>query len=145
MNKLTELKSLLSKSGFLNFTAFDGAEIDEMLDRRDDSEFEEDWLRVFQELEQKSFTDDDLAAIKNIREIAYQKTFEATEHGELAAYVADDFEMIAKSLFAEFSDEWLNALFLAYLHGAFPHTKIAPRRSGLELILETASLQKLAA
>jgi hypothetical protein len=144
MNNLAELKSLLSKSNVLNFIASD-EEIDEMLDRRDDAEFEEDWLRVFQALEKKTFVADDLTEIKNIREIAYKKTFEATNHSELAAYVADDFEMIAKSLLADFSDEWLNALFLSYLHGAFPHTKITPKRSGLELILETVSLQKIAA
>lgn len=145
MNNLSELKSLLANSNLLNFHALNENSIDEMLDRRDDAVFEEDWLRVFQKLENELFTDDALMEIKNIREIAYQKTFEATNHSELAAYVADDFEMIAKSLLADFSDEWLNALFLSYLHGAFPHTKIVPKRSGLELILETASLQKLAA
>ena len=135
MNNLAELKSLLSKSGLLNFTALDNDEIDEMLDRRGDSGFEKDWLRVFQALDKKSFADNALTEIKNIREIAYKKTFATTNHGELAAYVADDFELIAKSLLADFSDEWLNALFLSYLHGAFPHTKIAPKRSGLELDL----------
>ena len=145
MNNLTDLKSLLSKSNLLNFRALNGNEINEMLDRRDDAEFEEDWLRVFQILEKKSFTDNALTEIKNIREIAYKKAFETTAHSELAAYVADDFEVIAKSLLADYGDEWLNALFLSYLRGEFPHTKIAPKRSGLELILETASLQKLAA
>ena len=145
MNNLAELKSLLSKSGLLNFTALDNDEIDEMLDRHGDSGFEKDWLRVFQALDKKSFTDNALTEIKNIREIAYKKTFTTTNHGELAAYVADDFELIAKSLLADFSDEWLNALFLSYLHGAFPHTKIAPKRSGLGLILETVSLQKIVA
>ena len=145
MNNLAELKSLLSNSNILNFHALNENDIDEMLERRDDAGFEEDWLRVFQKLEGKLFSGNALTEIKNIREIAYKKTFEATKHSELAAYVADDFEIIAKSLFADFSDEWLNALFLLYLHGAFPHTKIVPKRSGLELILETASLQKLAA
>ena len=145
MNNLAELKSLLSNSNILNFHALNENDIDEMLDRRDDAEFEEDWLRVFQKLEGQLFSDNALTEIKNIREIAYKKTFETANHSELAACVADDFEMIAKSLLADFSDEWLNALFLSYLRGAFPHTKIVPKRSGLELILETASLQKLAA
>ncbi len=145
MNNLAELKSLLLQSNLLIFTSFNGDEIDEMLDRRDDAEFEEDWLRVFQALKKKFFGDDALAEIKNVREIAYRKTFGTTKHSELAAYVADDFEMIAKSLLSGFSDEWLNSLFLTYLRGTFPHRKIAPKRSGLELILETVSLQKIAA
>ena len=145
MNNLQELNSLLLESNLLNFTNLDNETIDEMLDSRDSSEFESDWLKVSQTLEKKKFSADNLASIENIREIAYKKTFDTTNHSELAAYVADDFEMIAKSLLSDFADEWLNALFLSYLHGLFPHSKIAPKRSGLELILETASLQKLAA
>lgn len=145
MNNLEELKSLLTDGNLLNFSNLDGETIDEMLDSRDGRDFETDWLRVFQVLEQKKLSADDLEEIEKIREIAYKKTFAASGSGELAAYVADDFELIAKSLLLGFSDEWLNALFLAYLHGMFPHSKIEPKRSGLELILETASLQKLAA
>ena len=145
MNNLQELNSLLLESNLLNFTNLDNETIDEMLDSRDSSEFESDWLKVSQTLEKKKFSADNFASIENIREIAYKKTFDTTNHSELAAYVADDFEMIAKSLLSDFADEWLNALFLSYLHGLFPHSKIAPKRSGLELILETASLQKLAA
>lgn len=145
MNNLKELKSLLIEGNFLNFAALDGVLIDEMLDSRDSSEFEEDWLNVFHKLEKRPFDAKDLETVKDIREIAYKKTFASTNHSELAAYVADDFEMIAKSLLADLTDEWLNALFLSYLHGAFPHSKIAPKRSGLELILETVSLQKIAA
>lgn len=129
----------------LNFTEFDSEKIDAMLDSRDSSEFEEDWLKVFQKLENRPFDAKDLKTVKNIREIAYKKTYNSTNHSELSAYVADDFEMIAKSLLADLNDEWLNALFLSYLHGLFPHSKIAPKRSGLELILETVSLQKIAA
>ncbi len=145
MNNLDELKSLLSQNNLLNFSNLDGETIDEMLDSRDGQEFETDWLRIFETLERRSFSSDELKKIEKVREIAYKKTFASTENEELAAYVADDFELIAKSLLADFTDEWLNALLLAYLHGIFPHTKIAPKRNGIELILETASLQKIAA
>ena len=67
MNNLTELKSLLSQSGILSFHTLDENDIDEMLDRRDDAEFEEDWLRVFQKLEGKLFSDNALTEIKYIR------------------------------------------------------------------------------
>lgn len=94
-----------------------------MLDSRDNLEFETDWLRIFQQSEQKSFSTDELTATKAVREIAYKKTFDATNHSELSAYAADDFELIAKSLLSGFSDEWLNALISSYLHGIFPHSK----------------------
>ncbi len=145
MNGLEELKSLLTQSNMLNFADLDVETAEEMLDSRDSQEFETDWLRIFQILEQKRFSANELLEIEKIREIAYKKTFAATGISDLAAYAADDFELFAKSLLADFSDEWLNALFLIYLHGMFPHSKIAPKRSGIELILETASLQKIAA
>ena len=64
MNNLSELKSLLANSNLLNFHALNENSIDEMLDRRDDAEFEEDWLRVFQKLENELSTDDALMEIK---------------------------------------------------------------------------------
>ncbi|MCY7347501.1 MAG: hypothetical protein LH614_14955 [Pyrinomonadaceae bacterium] len=76
------------------------------------------------------------ADIEEIRRIAYEKSFEAAKHSELAAYVADDFELIAKSLQSGLDDEWLNSLFLTYLHGSFPHTKLTLKKSGLELLME---------
>lgn len=144
MNNLQELEHLLSENSLLNFSNLDSDTIDEMLDSRDDSEFENDWLKTSELLESKDFAETDLAEIEKIREIVYKKTFDSTKHGEIAAYASDDFELIAKALLSDFSDEWLNALFLSYLHGIFPHTKLAPKRSGIELILETASLQRTA-
>jgi hypothetical protein len=144
MNSLQELKSLLLQERVLNFSNLNEGAIAEMLDNRDSEEFESDWLRVFQLIGQRQFTESASELISEIREEAYKKTFSSTQHSELASYVADDFELIAKSLLSEFNDEWLNALLLAYLQGQFPHTKLLPKKSGLELILETASIQQLA-
>lgn len=145
MNNVEKLKTLLSQDKVLNFKNLNSDTIDEMLESRDSAEFENDWLRVFETLEQKEFSDADAALIDEIREIAYRKTYASTSHAELAAYVADDFELIVKSLLSGLNDEWLNALLLAYLQGLFPHTKLLPKNNGLELILETASIQQLAA
>lgn len=145
MNNIEKLKSLLLQDKVLNFKNLNSAAIDEMLKSRDSAEFENDWLKVFEMLEQKEFSDSDAALIDEIREIAYKKTYASTNHAELAAYVADDFEMITKSLLSGLNDEWLNALLLAYLQGLFPHAKLLLKNNGLELILETASIQQLAA
>ncbi len=149
MTNLESLKTLLQANHTLSFKNFDEEMIDQMLDSRDSEDFENDWLRVFREIELreklKPLQSGDLAELKAIREIAYKKTFSATQHSELASYVADDFELIGKSLFLDFNDEWLNALFLCYLQGIFPHSKLNPKPNGLELILETFSIQKLAA
>jgi len=144
MNSIENLKSLLLQDKILNFKNLNGESINQMLDSRDNEEFEDDWLRVFQSLEQKDFSNNDLALIDEVREIAYKKTFASTNHAELASYTADDFELIVKSLLSGLSDEWLNALLLAYLQGLFPHTKLLPKKNGLELILETASIHQLA-
>jgi hypothetical protein len=135
----------LLQDKILHFKNLNNETIDEMLESRDGAEFESDWLRVFETLEQKEFSNADIALIDEIREIAYKKSFASTNHAELAAYIADDFELIVKSLLSGLNDEWLNALLLAYLQGLFPHTKLLPKNNGLELILETASIQQLAA
>jgi hypothetical protein len=149
MSNLNSLKTLLQAKHILSFKNPDEETINEMLDSRDSEDFENDWIRVFREIELreklKPLQNQHLADIKAISEIAYKKTFSATQHSELAAYVADDFELIGKSLFLDFSDEWLNSLFLSYLQGLFPHSKLNPKPNGLELILETFSIEKLAA
>jgi hypothetical protein len=145
MNNVEKLKWLLLQDKILHFKNLNNETIDEMLESRDGAEFESDWLRVFETLEQKEFSNADIALIDEIREIAYKKSFASTNHAELAAYIADDFELIVKSLLSGLNDEWLNALLLAYLQGLFPHTKLLPKNNGLELILETASIQQLAA
>ncbi len=149
MNNLESLKALLQSHQIFSFQNLDEEKINEMLDSRDNADFENDWLRVFREIELreklKPLQNEDFAKLNEIREIAYKKTFSITNHSELASYVADDFELIGKSLFLDFSDEWLNSLFLCYLQGIFPHSKLNPKPNGLELILETFSIQKLAA
>ena len=149
MADLEKLETLLHENQMLSLKKFDDATIAEMLDSRDSEDFENDWMRVFREIELreklKPLTSENLAKIEKIREISYKKTFDSTQNSELAAYVADDFELIAKSLFLDFNNEWLNTLFLCYLQGIFPHTKINPKSNGLELILEIFSIQKLAA
>ena len=145
MNSLQNLKSLLSQNKALNFKNLNDEAIDEMLDSRDGKDFENDWLRISRTLEQKRFSAEESKAIEEIREISYKKTFSITNHAELASYVADDFELITKSLLSGYADEWLNALLLAYLQGVFPHAKLLPKKSGLELILETVSIRELAA
>lgn len=132
--KLDNLKELLANGQIIHFGKMPEEAIAEMLDSREREDFEGEWLRVFHELEDQAVFPD--SAITEIREIAYKKSFEATNHSELAAFVADDFELFAKSLFIGFDDEWLNALFLSYLHGVFPHSALPLKKSGVELMLE---------
>ncbi len=132
LNNLQNLKELLANGQIIHFGKLSEEEISEMLDSRDNEDFETDWLRVFYALE--SLPND--SNIEEVRQIAYKKSFEAAPHSELAAYVADDFELIAKSLQSGFDDEWLNSLFLSYLHGVFPHSKLTLKKSGVELMLE---------
>ena len=149
MTNLESLKQLLLENQMFSFRGVDNETISEMLDSRDNEDFENDWLRVFHEIELreklKPLQNQDLAEIEAIREIAYKYSFAKTQHSELASYIADDFELIGKSLFLDFNDEWLNSLFLCYLQGLFPHKKLSPKPNGLELILETFSIQKIAA
>lgn len=144
LKALRELRSLLVENKIIHFAGLNEARISEMLDARDSVEFESDWLQTFNNLEMSFNASPEQPLITEIREIAYQKTYDLTQHSELSAYVSDDFELIAKSFFSGYTDEWLNLLFLSYLQGIFPHTKLMPKKNGLELILETLSLNQIA-
>ena len=82
MADLEKLETLLRENQMLSFKKFDDETIVEMLDSRENEDFENDWLRVFREIELreklKPLTSENLAKIEKIREISYKKTFDST-------------------------------------------------------------------
>ena len=96
---------------------------DDLLDERERDPFDGEWMRVYSavqdaevegELQTKNVTIDEL------REWAFRRAYDISSHAEIAAYVADDFELIARALQADYSDEWLGALWQTYRAGRFP-------------------------
>ncbi len=61
-----------------------------------------------------------------VSEIAFKRTFAATNNDEIAADVSDDLLLIAGALLCGYEDDWLNALWLSYRAGRYPHKPLHP-------------------
>ena len=107
--------------GKVDFSDVDLA--DDLLDERDSDPFDSEWMRAYSavqdaevegELQTKNVTIDEL------REWAFKRAHGISGNAELASCVADDFELIARALQANWSDEWLGTLWQTYRAGRFP-------------------------
>ena len=80
----------------LDQSTFTGADIPGILVGRDADAFEQEWLRVFDLQRHAEFSPQQARSIERVRELAYKATYAFTQHPEIAGYVCDDFELIAK-------------------------------------------------
>lgn len=97
---------------------------DELISNRYDAEFEHQWLRVsdcVEQLKRVVPTDNESQKlITFIAEEAFKLVFKWSANSELAALVYDDIELIAYAVVLGYEDPWLNALLKAYLDHRFP-------------------------
>lgn len=121
----------LQESNLFNTKNFQQLEIDDALDMRDEPDFEDDWMRVSDALEEMECSAEDATMIKEICKQAFLAVYHVTESGELAGYVSDDFELIAKAALSGYEDAWLNALIFTYAEGRFPYEALKPAECSL--------------
>ena len=109
---------LLGKTDFSNPNL-----ADDLLDARDGGPFDTQWMRVYsavQDVEVEGELQTKNVAIDELREWAFKRAHGISGNAEIAASVADDFELLARALQADYSDEWLGALWQTYRAGHFP-------------------------
>lgn len=124
--KLKWLKHESSQTNLLaNIEASSPDEQDAMLDLHDQKAFDAEWVRVDKGVKQheakQQLSEEDKNAIDELREATFKKTYQVTGNGELASYVSDDFDLIARALLVDYNDIWLDALWAQYQTGNFPH------------------------
>lgn len=98
--------------------------LNSLLDIRDRDEFDDDWVKtaeeiqahweIFENAENLEFT------IRDIREQAFQKSFAACGGHEVAGYISDDFEIIAKAAILSLDGSLITQLREAYDQGVIP-------------------------
>ncbi|AMO46711.1 hypothetical protein [Kosakonia oryzendophytica] len=119
---LTELDNRLSANGFFDFLA--SLDADAALDLRDEAAFDEAWMQAYRELQAQAFPAQVLTFIDTLREKAFKHAFRINGNAEIAARIADDVDLIAKSLAAGKAGGWaVTQLWSAYLRGRFPATQ----------------------
>lgn len=115
------MKDLIAKLDKIDFSNID---IDMILDNRDNNPFDNEWVRVYNDIEElkteKSYTDEDKKYSSDIREKAFTKIYELSDDGELAEYISDDFGLIADSQIVNYTDIWLENLISCYENATIP-------------------------
>ncbi|MDF2441585.1 MAG: hypothetical protein JWN98_2569 [Abditibacteriota bacterium] len=121
-----EFKARLSELDLLGRLTSSRSEQDSMLHRRDEEAFDAQWVRAYNAVEQveqqHQLHPETENAIDELREAIFLKALDQTGHNEIAAYVADDFDLLSRAVVAGYSDAWLDWLWAAYQAGEFPHT-----------------------
>ncbi len=124
MDNVSELSAQarnLDLLGKMDFTDADAA--DDLLEAREAYTFDGEWMRVYsavQDAEVEGELQTKNVGIDDLREWAYKRAHGISGNAEIAGYVADDFELIARALQADYNDEWLGALWQEYRAGHFP-------------------------
>lgn len=115
-------------------------DLDSALDDRDVPPFDSEWVRVDRlvKAQGSSVAADDRVAIDRLREVAFKTTFKHTRNPDAAAYISDDFGLIADALSAQIDDPWLNGLWDCYQSDRFPTGTIALVAGNLQALIDSA-------
>ena len=115
-NLLIEVES----SRVIRVYLFENCDLEELLDMRDDEEFDSEWMRVYDALNEFEIGDFEKKKIDNIREKSFLKSYNLSGLGDIASCVSDDFEIICKAYLTNYNDMWVNSLIMSYVNGKFP-------------------------
>lgn len=123
MNSVQDAAHWLQTLDFSNWSPEEN-ELADWLDLRDASPFDAQWMRSFAlvlDHERDHVpTPDELKALEQLRKTAFSKAAKATGSTELAAYISDDLDLLARAARVELEDDWLVSLHRAYEEGRFP-------------------------
>ena len=121
------INELLDCLRALDLSSFTEDDINDILDGRDDDDFDREWCRADREIESLK-NEDNYTDIQEAEhdEICRQAFFiiEDKISSELSDYISDDFGLIYDSIATAYQDPWLSRLIEAYQNGRIPHGEI---------------------
>lgn len=117
LNKLIEK---LDNNRIIKLNFFENSNINEILDMRDDEEFDFEWMRIYDSLIKLEINDSKKRIIDDIREKSFLMIYNLSKSSEIAGCVSDDFEIICKAYINQYNDIWLNSLIMSYVRGEVP-------------------------
>lgn len=121
---LDEMKEKIKNNQIINMTFFKDCDVDELLDMRDDDEFDLEWMRIYNVLDEINIKDSEKQIIDSIRENSFLRVYDLTKSSDVASCVSDDFEIICKACICNYNDKWLNSLIMSYAKKKFPCGKL---------------------
>lgn len=105
------------------FDFLEDLEEEQALERREEPAFERQWMTEYERLctQKERLPENEWEAVNKVRELAFKSSFRVLPSPDVAAYLSDDFELIAISLLLGDKTSWpLQALLKAYDQGRFP-------------------------
>ncbi len=112
---------------------------DRALEQRGKSRFAKPWRRLQAEVERAIYEAGLPLRIRNdlatLREVAFIRVYDFTEHVDLAGTVSDDFGLFGGALLTSLNDAWLNGLWCEYRQGRFPCNNVRSVEGSLHDLL----------
>ena len=96
-------------------------EIDKILDLRNNDDFSENWMRIYNELQTYKLEEERKNEITEIIKEIFLLVYEITNDGELAGEISDDFELICIAYNFGFEDVWLSSMVNIYANKKIPY------------------------
>ncbi len=116
MNLENNLQQLLNQ---LDKIQYETLHIDDILEQRESDPFDQEWMRVYQIIEELK-KDKRVDNTTKIRKKVFLLVYQLSDCEELAGYISDDFGLIADSKMLQYSDEWLEKLISCYEKAIIP-------------------------
>ncbi len=117
---LDKLETKIANNVIFQADYFKIGNVDELLDMRDEEEFDSEWMRVYDFLNKIEIEECEQEKINDIRKNSFIMAYNLSESSDIASCVSDDFEIICKAYICDYNDGWLNALIMCYARGEFP-------------------------
>lgn len=133
---LDKLRNKIVNNQIIKVDFFENFDIDDLLDMRDEGEFDCEWIRVYNFLNNIEIEEHEQEKINEIRELSYLMAYNLSNSSDIASCVSDDFEIICKAYLCEYDDIWLNALIMSYARGEFPCGKLQTGRYNIKECIE---------
>lgn len=126
---IEELKKLI-ECCLLSSEVVDDRTIEQMVESRESDEFDAAWVASFQQVEGLVIPVRNTQLLAQLREQAFKEAYQKTGNSDIAAFVCDDFELMARAWVLVPASEWVAALRQNYSVGRFPccieHGRPAP-------------------
>lgn len=122
---LNSILRRIAEGSLLPVAYFAELDPDAALDSRDrDEEFDASWVRLYEKIERRwaraAVAENLRLLAEDIRRESFLAVSRATEQHEIASYVSDDFDLVARGRLVGLGDPMLDQLWHAYEDGKFP-------------------------
>ena len=105
-----------------NIKNYDYASIDveTFLDERDSNEFEEQWLNIYNQIDDKYILEEVKKTASELRKEVFLFIDRTVGISELSDYISDDIELILYADYLKIHDVWFDRLVEKYENGELP-------------------------